>query len=113
MKNTTEILKLLVEAIFTYKNHPSKNALGVTTPFLFRQVSLTDIEEALRDVSATFLLVCFLSLKGSTCKTGKCFILFYFEKFLLFSRKSKFRILDIKISWNHQMPKYKTRNTFY
>ena len=30
-----------------------------------------------------------------------------------FSRKSNFRILDIQIFWCHQMPKHKTRNTFY
>ena len=32
---------------------------------------------------------------------------------MLFSRKSGFRILDIQISWHHQMPNYKTRNKFY
>ena len=28
-------------------------------------------------------------------------------------RKTKFRILDIQISWRHQMPKHKARITFY
>ena len=35
------------------------------------------------------------------------------EKLFLFSRKSNFRVLDIQISWRHQMPKHKTRNTVY
>ena len=34
------------------------------------------------------------------------------QKFLSFSGKSNFRILDIQISL-HQMPNHKTRNTFY
>ena len=33
------------------------------------------------------------------------------QKVLSFSRKSKFKILDIQISC-HQMPKHETRNTF-
>ena len=44
----------------------------------------------LKVVSATFLLVCFLSLK-----------------------ETYFKILDISISWRHPMPKHKTRYTFY
>ena len=35
------------------------------------------------------------------------------RKLFSFSRKSNFSILDIQISWHHQMPKHKTRNTFY
>ena len=35
------------------------------------------------------------------------------QKLFLFSRKSKFRTLHFQISWCHQMPKCKTRNTFY
>ena len=35
------------------------------------------------------------------------------HKLFLFSRKSNFRILDIQVSWCHQMPQHKTRNTFY
>ena len=50
----------------------------------------------LKVVSAIFLLV--------------CFSVFYFtSKALLFSRKSNFNILDIQISWRHQMSKYKRR----
>ena len=37
------------------------------------------------------------------------FFLFHFS----FSRKSLFNKLDIQISWRHQMPKHKMRNTFY
>ena len=36
-----------------------------------------------------------------------------FQKLFLFSRKSNLSILDFQISWHHQMPKHKTRNTFY
>ena len=35
------------------------------------------------------------------------------QKLVLFSRKLKTKILDIQISWCHQVPKHKTRNTFY
>ena len=63
----------------------------------------------LKVVSATFLLVCFLSLKESFCETRKKKLV---QKLFSFSRKLKFRILDTSISW-HQMPKHKTRNGFY
>ena len=35
------------------------------------------------------------------------------QKLFLFLRKSKFKILDIQISWYHPMPKHKTRKTIY
>ena len=35
------------------------------------------------------------------------------QKLLPFLRKSKFRTLDIQISWCIQMPEQKNRNTFY
>ena len=35
------------------------------------------------------------------------------QKLFSFLRKSNFRILDVQISWCHQMSKHKTRNTFY
>ena len=35
------------------------------------------------------------------------------QKFFLFLRKSNFRVLDIQISWHHQIPKQKIGNTFY
>ena len=67
---------------------------------------------ALKVVSAKFLLVCFLSLKESTCETKKN-VFYFILKAFLFSRKSNFRILDIQISWRHQMPNHQTGNTFY
>ena len=63
-------------------------------------------------VSATFLLVCFLSLNESTCQTRKMFFILH-QNICSLSRNSKFRILDIQISSRHQMSKHKTRNTFY
>ena len=35
------------------------------------------------------------------------------QKLFSLSRKSNFSILDIQISWRHQMSMHKTRNTFY
>ena len=35
------------------------------------------------------------------------------QKLFSLLRKSNFRIWDIQISWCHQMPKHKTKNTFY
>ena len=35
------------------------------------------------------------------------------QKLFSFSGKSKSAILDIQVSWRHQIPKLKTRNTFY
>ena len=63
-------------------------------------------------VSATFLLVCFLSLNESTCQTRKMFFILH-QNICSLSRNSKFRILDIQILWRHQMPKHKIGNTFY
>ena len=36
-----------------------------------------------------------------------------FQELFSFSKKSKFRILGIQISWRHQTPKRKTRNALY
>ena len=66
----------------------------------------------LKVVSTTFLLVCFLSWKGSTCETRKN-VFISLQKLFSFSRKSNFRILDILVSLRHQVPKHKTRNTFF
>ena len=44
-------------------------------------------------------------------KLGKMFCI-SLQKLYLFSRKSKFIILDIQISWRYKMPKHKIRNTF-
>ena len=63
-------------------------------------------------MSSTFLLVCFLSLKIVLMKLGKMFFI-SLQKYFSYSRKSKFKILDIQISWRHQMPKHKKGNTFY
>ena len=40
-------------------------------------------------------------------KLGKIFFISLLKLFL-FSKKSNFRVLDIKISWRYQMPKPKT-----
>ena len=45
-------------------------------------------------------------------KRGKIFYISLLKLFS-FSRKSKCSILDIQISWRHQMLKHKKRNTFY
>ena len=42
-------------------------------------------------------------IKGCVC--------YIFYSFFFF--RSNFSILDIQISWRHQMPEHKTRNTFY
>ena len=64
-------------------------------------------------VSTTFLLVCFFMSKREHLRNlGKCFFKFY-SKSSFHSRKLNFRILEIQISWRHQMPKHKRRNTFY
>ena len=68
--------------------------------------------ESLKVVSATFLLVCFLNLKESTCETRKKKFI-SLQKLFSFSRKSNFTILDFQISWRHQMLKHRIRNTFY
>ena len=66
----------------------------------------------LKAVPATFLLVCFSSLKKSTSETREN--IFYVPSRALFVlRKSHFNILDIQILWRHQMSKHKTPNTFY
>ena len=43
-------------------------------------------------------------------KLGKVFFI-SLQNLFPFSRKSNFRTLDIQISWHHQMPTHKTRNT--
>ena len=40
-------------------------------------------------------------------------VLFHFESFFSFLRKSDYDFSDIQMSWRHQMPKHETRNTFY
>ena len=52
---------------------------------------------SLKIVSVTFLLVCFLDLKESTCKTRRM-VFILLQKFYSFLRKSSFRTLDIQTS---------------
>ena len=66
----------------------------------------------LKVVSATFLLVCILSLNDRTCQTRKN-VFSSLQKLFSLLRKWKFRILHFQISWRHQMPKQKHRNTFH
>ena len=55
------------------------------------------------------LLLCFLSLKESTYETRKN--VFYFTSKVCFVLEKI--SLVIQVSRRHQMPKHKTRNTFY
>ena len=64
-------------------------------------------------MSATFLLVCFSILKESTCETWKKNFNSLDLILFLLSATLNFSILEIQISWRHQMPKHRTRNTFY
>ena len=63
-------------------------------------------------VFTTFLLVCIVCLKESTCKLRKLFFISLWKLFSFF-RLSNFKFSDIQMSWRHQMPKHETRNTFY
>ena len=66
----------------------------------------------LKVVSTIFLLVCFVSLKESTCETRKN--IFYFTSKSLFVLEIiKFNFSDIQMSWRHQMPKHEARNKFH
>ena len=63
-------------------------------------------------VCYVFASLFFFNLKESTLETrANNFI--SLQKLFLFLIKSKFRILDVQISWRHEMPKHKKRNTFY
>ena len=66
----------------------------------------------LKVMFAAVTLVCFLTLNESTCQTRKN-VFISLQKLFSFSRKSNFVILHFQISWRHQMPKHKTRNTFH
>ena len=68
----------------------------------------TELKRCARYIFASLIL----GLKRTFVKLGKIFFILL-QKLFSFSRKSKFRILDIQISWHHQMPNHKTRNTFY
>ena len=56
--------------------------------------------------------VCTYLLKASFSETTK---MFYISLPRLFSllRKLKFEILDVQVSWRHQMPKHETRKRFH
>ena len=54
------------------------------------------IHSKVKVVSATFLLVCFLSLNESTCQIRKMLFI-PLQKLFSFSRKSTFSILDFQI----------------
>ena len=62
----------------------------------------------LKVVSTTFLQVCFLNLKESTCETRKN--VFYFTSIALFVLFVLFRS---QMPLHRQMPKHEIRNTFY
>ena len=53
--NANEVLDPVDNAVFKYNNNPSiltiKNSLGATTPFLFNEVSLSDIKEELSNLN--------------------------------------------------------------
>ena len=75
---------------------------------LFHISGPKDLKGCVRYIFASL----FLSLNESTCQTRKN-AFFSFQNLFSFSRKSNFTILDFKVSCHHQMPKHKTRNTFY
>ena len=66
----------------------------------------------LKVVSATFLLVCFKIWTRALIKFRKM-VFISLQNLFSFLRKSNFRILHFQISWRHQIPKHKTRNTFH
>ena len=73
-----------------------------------KTVPLPIVTDTLKVVSATFLLVCFVCLKGSTYEIWKnafCFT----SKALLVLGIITFRYSNIR---HHQMPKHETRNTY-
>ena len=71
------------------------------------------MENLLKVVSATFFLVCFLSLKESFCETRKKKIYFTSKALFVLEKMLKFTSLDIQILRRHQIPKHKTKNIFY
>ena len=60
------------------------------------------MNQHLRAVSSTLLVVWFVSQKESSCETTKCFAI-SLQKLFSSSRKSKFRLLDIQISSRHHL----------
>ena len=64
---------------------------------LIVDILLTYIIVTLKVLSATFLIVCFLSLKGVLAKLGNMFFI-SLQKLFSFSGKSNFRILHFEMS---------------
>ena len=96
------------------RKHSTKNNLGpirtifplsldaqrtrITMDFLKKtKEMLKQSGKQLKVVSATFVLVCFLSLNESTSQTKKKKFI-SLRKFFLFSRKSNFRLVHFQIS---------------
>ena len=55
----------------------------------------------------------FLGQNKSTCQIKRKMFFISLQNLFSFLRKSNFRILHFEISWHHQIPKHKTRNTFH
>ena len=81
-----------------------RNLNRTISEILMRKISLITkiFGKLLKVVLATFLLVCFLSLNESTCRTRKN-VFISLQKLYSFRRNSNFRILNFQISWRHQM----------
>ena len=62
-------------------------------------------------VHYNFAYLLFKSKREHSWNWGKFFI--SLQKLFSFSWKSSFRIIDIQVSWCHQMSKHQARNTFY
>ena len=69
-------------------------------------------KKALKVVSTTFFLVFFKSKRKHLWNMEKC-VLFHFKSSFRSRENPILKILDIQISWRHQMPKHEPRNTFY
>ena len=55
----------------------------------------------------------FFKSKGEHLWNKEKTVLFYFKSSFRSRENQILRVLDIQISWRHQMPKHKTRKTFY
>ena len=105
------IYLIFTDSTFGGKNN-SHCMLQIYFIWNFHKVKWLNFVFQLKGCVLYILLVCFSSLKKSTCETRKN--IFYFtSKLFSFLRKSNFTILDIQVSWRHQMSKRKTRNMLY
>ena len=68
---------------------------------IFLLLNISDLSCFLGFFGKNCIFACLLSLKDSTCETRNVFI--SLQKLFPFSRKSMFRILDIQISWCHDL----------